>query len=376
MKTIVFVCSYEPYKVVISMPNMVSGFSVEDIREATKYCDKPLPNIPQGYFTIINRSNNCQVALFKFKVTAGCRTTESRHHFKLPLPNPIHRNIKKLTKEPNIRVGFPYVYSHDQPYTVQNGTVTLSEPTLPTEKTIGSESSRTTIMVSSLRQMFRNLLDIDTTQDHHQVCPFTGGGDIFIQTKNSTSAAVIHELTPEDDDGSTPFSVATYVTTPQATAPTTPQATTPTAPQATASTAPQATAPTTPQATAPTTPQATAPTTPPKVGELRCGAAENKMTAGQSDKAVTLQVQANMMLLASCLLRKSIEKNPDDAESINLLTCYGLQLGSTYPLKIIKLTIDFHKCKCEYEEQFILYPCSVYPAYIDIALNYIVERLQ
>ena len=279
-----FVCSYEPYKVVISMPNMVSGFSVEDIREATKHCGKPLPNISQGYF-IINRSNNCQVALFKFKVTAGCRTTESRHHFKLPLPNPIHKNITKLTKEPNIRVGFPYVYGHNQPYTVQNETVTLSEPTLPTRKTTGSEFSRTTIMVSSMQQMFGNLLDIDTTQDHHQVCPFTGGGDIFIQTKNSTSAAVIHELTPEDD-GSTPFSVAI---TPQATAHTTPQATAPTTPTA-------------PQATAPTAPQATAPTTPPKVGELQCGSAENKMTAGQSDKAVTLQLQANMMLLVSCLL--------------------------------------------------------------------------
>ena len=95
---------------------MVSGFSVEDMRKATEYCGEPLPNSSQGYFTI-NRSNNCQVALFKFKVTAGCRATASWHHFiKLPLPNPIHKST-----------------------------------------------------------MFGNLLDIKTTQDHHQVCPFTGG---------------------------------------------------------------------------------------------------------------------------------------------------------------------------------------------------------
>ena len=35
-------------------------------------------------------------------------------------------DIKKLTKEPNIRVGFPYVYGHDQPYTVQRETQTHS----------------------------------------------------------------------------------------------------------------------------------------------------------------------------------------------------------------------------------------------------------
>ena len=170
-------------------------------------------------------------------------------------------------------------------------------------------------------------VDIDTTQDHHQVCPFTGGGDIFIQARDSNSSAVvIHDLTDEDD-GFSPFSVATYVTTPQGTTLTTPQATAPqgtasqgTAPTTPQATAPQGTAPTIRQATAPTTPQATPLTTPLKVGELRCGAAENKMTAGQSDKVVTLQLQANMMLLASCLLRKRIEENPDDAESVLLLT--------------------------------------------------------
>ena len=60
------------------------------------------------------------------------------------------------------------------------------------------------------------------------------------------------------------------------------------------------------------------------------------MTAGQSDEVVTLQLQANMMLLALCPLQKSTEENPDDAEYINLLTCYGLQLGSTHLQKHIK----------------------------------------
>ena len=183
--------------------------------------------------------------------------------------------------------------------------------------------------------MFGNLLDIEASEDNRRFCPFTGGGDI--QRKNATSVAVIHEPTPEDD-GSTPFSVATYdVTTPEATAPTTPQATAPTTPQATAPTTPQATASNTPQATAPTTPQATASNTPPKVGELRCGAAENKVTQSQSEDEVTRQLQANMMLLTSRLLRRKLEEDPGNADSIKFLTCYGLQLGSMYPLTITNL---------------------------------------
>ena len=57
--------------------------------------------------------------------------------------------------------------------------------------------------------MFGNLLDIEASEDNRRFCPFTGGDDILIQRKNATSVAVIHEPTPEDD-GSTPFSVATY----------------------------------------------------------------------------------------------------------------------------------------------------------------------
>ena len=112
--------------------------------------------------------------------------------------------------------------------------------------------------------MFGNLLDIEASEDNRRFCPFTGGDDILIQRKNATSVAVIHEPTPEDD-GSTPFSVATYAVT-----------------------TPEATASNTPLATAPTTPQATASNTPPKVGELRCGAAENKVTQSQSEDEVKL----------------------------------------------------------------------------------------
>ena len=82
MKTIGFVCSYNPDKAVISVPSMVSGITIQEIKRATEHCGKPLPSLSQGYFTIIN---NCQVALFKYK------------------------NTEALTKQPNICVGFPYI---------------------------------------------------------------------------------------------------------------------------------------------------------------------------------------------------------------------------------------------------------------------------
>ena len=54
-------------------------------------------------------------------------------------------------------------------------------------------------MVGSLLEKFGDLLGIETSQDNRRFCPFTGRGDILIQRKNGTSAAVIHEPTPEDD---------------------------------------------------------------------------------------------------------------------------------------------------------------------------------
>ena len=116
--------------------------------------------------------------------------------------------------------------------------------------------------------------------------------------------------------------------------------------------------------------------TPPKEGELRCGTAENKLlTHVQSDEDVAMQLQANMMLAASILLRKHLVGNPAAAASIQVITCYGMQMGPTYPLKILKMVMDFEKGCCTFEEQFRLFPCGVYPAYIDIAIEYIVRRL-
>ena len=78
-----------------------------------------------------------------------------------------------------------------------------------------------------------------------------------------------------------------------------------------------------------------------------------------------------MMLLCSNLLVQKIKENKDPAD-ITLLTCYGIQLGPTYALK---LTIDFDNCVLLYEELFKLDQCVFYPAFIDISLFFVLENL-
>ena len=104
---------------------------------------------------------------------------------RLPPPNPLHRNAKKITKEPNIRVGLPCMFGHDQPYTIQSGTVVVGEPTLPNRRTSSTEFNKTAVIMGLLLKKYGSLLD------NSRFCPFTGGGDIHLQRKNASSAAVI-----------------------------------------------------------------------------------------------------------------------------------------------------------------------------------------
>ena len=61
--------------------------------------------------------------------------------------------------------------------------------------------------------------------------------------------------------------------------------------------------------------------TPPRDGEIRCGAAENEVTSTQSEQDVYLQLQANMMLLSSRVLRRMLDIQPEAAASTSVITC-------------------------------------------------------
>ena len=102
----------------------------------------------------------------------------------------------------------------------------------------------------------------------------------------------------------------------------------------------------------------------------------NKVSTSRSDEDVRLQLQANMMLVVAKSLKPLIKKFGENAgEKIRVITCYGISLGGLYPLNILKLTVDFDDQLCTYEEQLMMYPSAVYPAYIDIGISYILKRL-
>ena len=100
------------------------------------------------------------------------------------------------------------------------------------------------------------------------------------------------------------------------------------------------------------------------------------MRAQQSPHDVTLQLQADMVLLCAHKLEQVVTSIPQDADSLQVLTCYGVQVGLSYPLKLLKLTMDFQHHILEFHELFNG-PVGVFQgAYIDSALNYVFDALK
>ena len=118
--------------------------------------------------------------------------------------------------------------------------------------------------------------------------------------------------------------------------------------------------------------------TPPKQGESRCGSLENKVCGQQNEEDATLQLQADMVLTTTTLLQSKIRAltTPAELRVINTLSCYGLLLGPSYSLKLLKLSIDFNKQTLVFEELFKLSPCLLYPVYVDIAIDDMFKLLE
>ena len=145
---------------------MVRRFSVSEIRtEIQRQTSKTLPDVPQGYFDVLSGGDGYQVALFKHTNVAGCRSTSSHQHGKLPLPLPCLKDTAMITKEPNIRVGFNYIHGHPQSYTVHDGKVSLNDSVLPLTKMDDAENSHTMSMMFSLISTFGDRYEIATRDD-------------------------------------------------------------------------------------------------------------------------------------------------------------------------------------------------------------------
>ena len=119
VKTTVFIVGGTPYKDTILLPKAETRIPVSVVQQAiVDQHDKPLPSLPRRYFFVLNYldGDQHQVAMFRYEKVAGCRSTDSPLHGQLPVPSRRHRDIAGFTCEPQLRVGFQYLYGYFHEY--------------------------------------------------------------------------------------------------------------------------------------------------------------------------------------------------------------------------------------------------------------------
>ena len=343
-KTVLFVVGHTLYKVTLSLSRQ-NVFSFDEINEAVGRQRKPqIPDPGKGQFKIVASTTEQQVAVFRYDKTTGCSKLSGAHNL-LPVPNCRHRKIKMLMQtHTNIRVGSRFLYNgYDQQYTIDDkGDMFTRVECFPAPKNFQCEISRSLEMIEGLKLALGEHYTVEYWfGNFSRHCPFSGGGDLSIFKSRSRSAVVVdlHSNDGTDDgtnDGITPdddtrdISLSTKVS-------------------------------------------------PTKPGEYRCVSIENKIASNLGSDVdqenITLQLQANMLLLSSTLLMNKIKECPNKAEGINILRCYGLQIGLNCPLKILKLSVDFSKKELEYEELLNIPTTALHHLYVDMALQHVVSCL-
>ena len=356
-KTVLFFCGRVPWKAIVAMPAM-TRISVNLVRKALAQQGLlPPPPFPQGEFIVITNSPAVQVAIFRFRHAAGCRTTTSREHGQLPPPITAHKDTTMFIKEPNnLRVGFQFLYGKEHLYSVSDGNITITGSCPSPPEMERSEVERTVNLVAQLRARYGQeyIIRAGSGHDLSHYCPFSGGGDVHIFKADSATSAVV-EVEPMEQ----PMESTSESTSIEGELESGPSESTSIEGELEAG------------------PSESINVTPPKQGERRCSALETKgIRSLQSPSDVTLQLQADMILLCAALLTDMVASQPEHAESIWSLTCYGVQVGFSYPIKLLKLTIDFENRKVHFKELFNKPVCAFQGAYIDIALNYVFEALK
>ena len=336
--TVVFFLGPKPYKLKLKLPRS-RGFSINEVKEAARSCgcEIELPDEHEsGQFIVLRPIRpDLQVAVFTYSDTIGCSYVRSPSHADLPIPRQRHRELFDVLKntETEIRVGSKFLYNTELLYTIgeRDGQPTIQQPVrgfscLPPYYV--NEAYKMGEMLHGLKNALKEAdgysVSISGGDDAHH-CPFSGGVDISILNKDSSAAAVV--MTPLLQQSATPSEN-------------------------------------------------------PAENPAECSKplfsiiVENNVSEGVSmaqHDNVTLQLQANMMVLCSVLLKKILVKSPGNAESLNILSCYGLQIGMSCPLKILKLSIDFEKGNITYEELFSQHRCPFSHIYIDCALQHVIS---
>ena len=315
--TFLFLCHHKkPWKAQLKLQE-ARVIQVELVKEAL---GSDVPTFPRGKFHVIISTHTLQVALFEFESTAGCRTTSSKLHEYLLFPKP---NYKDIVQNPEMRVGYKFLYSRDVEYKVVEKKVHIT----PTGEIIRRDDREKLFKTEKTRALCKQLETVFPTYKIYMphpmrtntFCPFTGGGDIEIFYH--TTAAVVEACHGNEEQEEVNI-------------------------------------------------------TPPKKGEQRSVVLENKGNRSQQEPVeVILQLQADMIMTCGKLLQKIIKNNADEARNVRCLIVYGVQIGLTYPVKLLKVTMDFDAEMVQFHELFNSYIDPNAGAYIDMALQYVFQAL-
>ena len=219
---------------------------------------------------------------------------------------------------------------------VVSGNIITIDATPPVESA-SYETQRTVDLVFKLKQLpaLQSVRIIPATGHVEEFCPFSGGGDVYMFAKDLVVFLLTVEEDKDDDDNDCEDD----------------------------SPSPQA-----------QQEKENTPVPPPLKRELRCSGIEYKVKPNQSNIAVRLQLQANMLLASITSLKEVVDRDPTTASTVTLITCYGVIIGP-YPVVLLQSIIDFSSGTLIYMELCNQRRNACHFAWIDSVLAHVVQKL-
>ncbi|CAI8021289.1 hypothetical protein GBAR_LOCUS12643 [Geodia barretti] len=322
--TTVLMCGLVVCKKELKLPNR-SHLSVKEVAKYARQQNSPLPKTPQGEFVFVSGAPK-NVAMFRYKNTSRCSFTKSKHHKQFPIIGKPTNSIGLPEIAPsNMRgMGSTYLFLRSANYTMVKGKLNLHPVSATPNLGKIQEATRTDKLLAALEGIINNehlpLQIFRAPRDSNRFSPFTGGGDIYIHAKTSTVSACLHTKTDDDDDED----------------------------QAVVH------------------------------GELRCTATiENKFLSVATEDDVRNQLQANMLVCAASQLHQLAKNDPQGVKNINVITTYGVAIGTnvSLPLLLLKQVVHLERSMLFYEELWRKQWTEEHYMHIDRALSYVLKKL-
>ncbi len=317
----------------------------------------PLPfELPSGCFKNVIWCPNVIIYGFIYDTTAGCRDTSSTCHQQIRETTVDLIEPSDLIEEDNLLTHFNPVGKYLYPsirfdYVPSPNGICIATSTRFEKQSFGNpflcrkrpatESERTSMLIEELKNVpyiKHNNIHLSTEffkEMKLEVCPFTGGGDIFINKaalalSNDTGVCLLRELEETDFDSSHPDS----------------------------------------------------PTSGPSQSFRGPSVIECKVGSGsQTVHEIELQLKANMMLVL-CHQFYNVLANTIDSDAtvmrlkdITTLAAYGMTLGSSTDLEVLKLQLNFKDNTFQYTRRFRYPHCPAIGHYSNGALSYIIRRI-